>query len=377
MQLWMIPSAYTMVAVVAALSVPRLEHHVLKWEWASLSVSSVLAFYSAVASGMMALTGVVFAVAFVLVQFSAVAYSPRLVGIVSGSTTIFHTMGLFFATFTYAIFAMAWVDRERQGGVPAVSAFIVGALLVASMMAFALLVQSLSDLRVNNVLQFIGGRGRTVIRGMFPKVGSDDARLAPLPPLPPAIQTVTYEGEPCVVTHFDIPALVRLAQAGNAVIVAECAVGDTLVDIAIRALSPAVNDPTTAVQALDQIEDLLRRLARRELEAGRAHDATGALRLVFPTPSWEDYLSLAFDEIRQFGNTSVQVMRRMRAALYGIAEVCTDEARRASVERYLAHLTNDVARSAFDDIDRASALSEDPQGLGLPRRRPPAPPPAR
>ena len=150
-----------------------------------------------------------------------------------------------------------------------------------------------------------------------------------------------------------------------------------LVDIAIRALSPAVNDPTTAVQALDQIEDLLRRLARRELEAGRAHDATGALRLVFPTPSWEDYLSLAFDEIRQFGNTSVQVMRRMRAALYGIAEVCTDEARRASVERYLAHLTNDVARSAFDDIDRASALSEDPQGLGLPRRRPPAPPPAR
>jgi uncharacterized membrane protein len=412
----MIPFFYTLAAVATAMSVPRIEHHVLQAETARIAVGSALAFYSAVAGGMMALTGIVFAVAFVMVQFSAVAYSPRLVGEVAGSRRLFHTMGIFFATFTYAIFAMAWVDRDKSGSVPVISALIVGMLLVVSMLSFALLVQSLAGLRIDAVLAEIGAKGRAVIGAMFPKVGADDARTAPVPDLGPPVQTLRYGGVPRAVTRFDIPALVRLAQAGDAVIVADCAVGDTLVgtgdmffvhgprpldeaalraavhtshartleqdpayafrllvDIAIRALSPAVNDPTTAVQALDQIEDLLRRLAGRELDAGRAHDAAGTLRFVFPTPSWDDYLSLAFDEIRQFGVTSVQVMRRMRAALNGIADIAPTPERRAAVQRYLDHLTAGVARSGFDETDRATALDEDPQGLGVSRRRAAAP----
>jgi uncharacterized membrane protein len=51
-------------------------------------------------------------------------------------------------------------------------------------------------------------------------------------------------------------------------------------------LSPAINDPTTAVQTIDQLEDLLRRLGAAELDAGYAVDENGALRLVFPTPTW-------------------------------------------------------------------------------------------
>ena len=81
-----------------------------------------------------------------------------------------------------------------------------------------------------------------------------------------------------------------------------------LVDIAIKALSPAINDPTTAVQALDHIEDLLRRLASRRLDVGQVQDGDGTLRLIFPTPTWGDFLMLAFDEIRFCGATSLQVM---------------------------------------------------------------------
>lgn len=58
-----------------------------------------------------------------------------------------------------------------------------------------------------------------------------------------------------------------------------------LVDIAIKALSPAINDPTTAVQALDRIEDLLLRLGRRHLEIGAVRDSEGALRLVVSNPT--------------------------------------------------------------------------------------------
>jgi uncharacterized membrane protein len=142
-----------------------------------------------------------------------------------------------------------------------------------------------------------------------------------------------------------------------------------LVDIAIRALSPAVNDPTTAVQAMDQIEDLLRRLGRRDLDAGYARDADGVLRLTFPMPTWEDYLALSFDEIRQYGTTSVQVMRRLRSALVGLMESITVPARAEAVRHYIKHLDLALDRSAFDAQDQTMARYEDRQGLGLSRKR--------
>jgi uncharacterized membrane protein len=142
-----------------------------------------------------------------------------------------------------------------------------------------------------------------------------------------------------------------------------------LVDIAIKALSPAINDPTTAVQAIDQIEDLLRRLGRHDLDAGFAKDDNGVLRLIVPMPTWEDYLTLAFDEIRQYGATSVQVMRRLRAALIGLADSTTTAARAETVRQYLKHLDLVIERSPLDSEDKAMAFREDRQGLGLSRQR--------
>jgi uncharacterized membrane protein len=229
----------------------------------------------------------------------------------------------------------------------------------------------------------------------------------------PVSQTLVYSGHPRTIARLDADTLVRQGRQHEAVIVMASAVGDVLVDgsvvlrvhgakgnlaekelmraihlgpertfeqdpkypirllvdIAIKALSPAVNDPTTAVQAIDQIEDLLRRLARHDFHAGFARDSNGALRLVVPMPTWEDYLTLAFDEIRQFGTTSIQVMRRLRAALTGLAETTMVAARADAVRRYLEHLDLVIARSPLDSEDKAMALQEDRQGLGLTRRR--------
>jgi uncharacterized membrane protein len=138
-----------------------------------------------------------------------------------------------------------------------------------------------------------------------------------------------------------------------------------LVDIAIKALSPAINDPTTAVQAMDQIEDLLRRLGRRDLDAGHARDSDGVFRLIFPMPTWEDYLALAFDEIRQFGATLVRVMRRLRSALAGLMESTTISARSEAAQRYIKHLDLAIDHSTLDAQDQTMARHEDRQGLGL------------
>jgi uncharacterized membrane protein len=288
------------------------------------------------------------------------------------------------------------------------------------MLLFSWLVQRLRDLQIVNVLQQIGDKGRNVIREMFLRLderpelewkgGSgalEEARLGAV------TQTVKYSGEPRAIARFDINALVRQARQAEALIVMICAVGDTLVDdalmlrvhgakdplsekelmaaidlarertfeqdpkypirllvdIAIKALSPAVNDPTTAVQAMDQIEDLLRRLGRRDLDAGYARDADGVFRLIFPMPTWEDYLALAFDEIRQFGATSVQVMRRLRSALAGLMESTTIPARSEAVQRYMKHLDVAIDHSALDAQDQTMARHEDRQGLGLSRKR--------
>ena len=414
---WLIPMAYILASVACGLILPRLENTYLAAYTHDIGVSSALAFFSSVTSGMMALTGIVFAIAFVMVQFSAVAYSPRLVTRFANDPRLFHALGIFFATFSYSLAALAWTDRGGSGKVPLFSAILVIVLLIASMVVFARLIQGISDLQIQNVLQAVGRQGRAVIRALFQRLADADPAAADsgFPPrdLGPPTQRIAYSGEPRVITRLDIDTLVGLAEAAGAMAVLECAVGDTLVedalvlsiygaaaplpertlmraiglgatrtfeqdpkyairllvDIAIRALSPAINDPTTAVQALDQIEDLLRRLGRRHLDAGRAYDAAGVLRLIFPMPTWEDYLELSFDEIRQFGATSIQVMRRLRAALSGLKESVATEERRTAVQRYLDHLNRGVGRSVFDDQDQATALQEDRQGLGLSRKR--------
>jgi uncharacterized membrane protein len=162
--LWSIPLLYIGITVVGALGLPRLEHAYLASFSHSLSVASALAVLSAVASGMIALTGVVFALAFVMVQFSAVAYSPRLVAWFARDPMLFHSLGLFTATFLYALAALAWTDRGGNGQVPLFSVLLVQALLISSMIAFARMVNRLNDLQIGNVLHFIGQRGREVIR---------------------------------------------------------------------------------------------------------------------------------------------------------------------------------------------------------------------
>lgn len=418
--LWLIPMLYVGVTMVFGSIFPRLEHEYLAVYSHGMSIGSALAVLSAIASGMLALTGVVFALAFVMVQFSAVAYSPRLVAWFGRDPVLFHALGLFVATFLYAIATMIWTDRGGNGKVPLFSTLLVVVMLIISMITFARLVQRLNDLQITSVLYLIGQRGREVIRAMFPRL---DAPTSTIPESWRAMveaaqqrlvtQTLRYSGEPLTLTRFEIAALVRQAQATDAVIVLACAVGDTLVDntlllrvhggrellaetplrraiqtarertfeqdpkyplrllvdIAIKALSPAINDPTTAVQAIDQIEDLLLRLGRRTLDAGCAMDERGVLRLVFPTPTWEDYLALAFDEIRQYGVSSVQVMRRLRSALLNLVDAVTGAERKAVVRRYLDHLNWVIQHSVLDAEDRIMALQEDRQGLGLSRQR--------
>ncbi|WP_137126323.1 DUF2254 domain-containing protein [Roseomonas sp. HF4] len=411
MPVWLIPIAYTVASIACGLVLPRLENAYAASFDLGVSSSAVLAALSAISSGMMALTGIVFSIAFVMLQFSAITYSPRFASRFARDPVLFHALGIFFATFTYALATTFWVDRAGEVGVPTLSAIGAVVLLFASLLVFGLLMRRLGDLQITNTLRFIGDQGRDVIRQTIVAGGARAAAVADTATADSVVQKLRHQGPPRYVQSYDIPALVALARRAGAVIDMEAAVGDMvldgsvvlrvrggtgglqdaellravrlgndrtfeqdpkyplrlLVDIAIKALSPAINDPTTAVQALDQIEDLLRHLARRPLDIGRVADGEGALRLTFPTSKWGDYLSLAFDEIRVFGATSVQVLRRLRSALRGLEELLDGDTRAEEVRRYVTHIDAAIERSTFDEQDRHAARQEDPQGLGLTR----------
>src|SRR5213076_2785204 len=106
-------------------------------------------------------------------------------------------------------------------------------------------------------------------------------------------------------------------------------------------------DPTTSVQSINGINDILRGLARREFPSGRHHDAHGHVRLVERVMSWEGYIRLAFDELRMAGAGSPQVARRMRAALQDLKAVAPPE-RHPPLDRQL-ELLEQAVRRAYDD----------------------------
>ena len=409
---WFVPLLYVVGALLVSFSVPRLANNLLPGFVSTVSVNAAIGFYSAIASGMIALTAIVFSLAFVMVQFSATAYSPRLVLWIARDPFISHAIGVFTATFLYALAALVWVDRGGSARVPLAGIWVVGFLLIISVFMFIGLIQRVSMLQVNRMLIFTGDQGRDVIENLYPPIDTlpspDSAEL----PRSPSLQTLLHHGDPRLVQAANISRLVEIASKFGCIIELMVTVGDAvldsvpimrvhgaagaipdetlrpaitfgsertfeqdpkyavrlLVDIAIKALSPAVNDPTTAVQALDQIEDLLIRLGRRRLEIGAFRDSKNNLRLLMRFPAWEDFLRLAFDEIQSYGATSVQVMRRMKALMNQLISLLPEE-RRPALRNWQERLQSRIERTYSDTQEKLDASEEDSQGLGSSRRK--------
>jgi uncharacterized membrane protein len=360
---------------------------------------------------MIALTGIVFSLTFVMVQFSATAYSPRLVLWIARDPVMSHSMGAFTATFLYALAALAWVDRSGSGRVPLAGTVFVVVLLIVSVIMFILLIQRVGMLQINRMLIFTADQGRKIIENLYPPLETPACQGSAEIAQSPCLQTLLHHGQPYIIQDVDIPGLVEIGRKNGYTIELVASVGDAaleatpilrvfgvgapvpedslrsgfnlgaertftqdpkyairlLVDIAIKALSPAINDPTTAVQALDQIEDLLIRLGRRRLEIGSFCDTAGSVRLLMSFPTWDDFLSLALDEIRFYGATSTQVMRRMRALVNELISILPEE-RQPALRAWQERIRVAVERSFPDPLDRLDASAEDRQGLGSTRR---------
>jgi uncharacterized membrane protein len=388
---------------------PRVEHYIMPNLVTTMSAAAAMAICGAVASGMIALTGIVFSLVFVMVQFGSSAYSPRLVTWVSRDPIISHALGIFNATFLYSLVMLGWIDRNNSGKVPMISSWLVFVLLLTSMAVFIVLIDRIGRLQVSRMLIFTGNHGRKAVEQLYAANNLLSARNnGPDYHTMAVTQILAYAGPPQVIQSVRVRAFGTLAAESGAVIEVAAAIGDSLldqapllwvyggagkisekalrqqieigdertfeqdpkyairliVDVAIKALSPAINDPTTAVQALDQIEDLLLRLGRSRLNIGEYYDSGGVLRVVVPFPTWEDFLRLALDEIRYCGANSVQVTRRMNSLIRTLLAILPPE-RHAALRYWEARVHRTIQRTFADAEEKLEASVADRQGLGL------------
>ncbi len=410
---WVLPFAYVVAAIVLGMLLPRIDRQYIPGSWETVSINSETAILSSIASGMMALTGIVFSMVLVSVQVAGSSYSPRLVQWLVHDPILRHALGVFTGTFIFALMALAAVDIGGSRRVPYLTPLIAMVWLLASILLLIALIERVGQLYIINVLYKVGDSGRNVVAAVYVpatrmvavKDREDTAATAD------AALEIVYHGPPRVVVALDTDHLVKVACKAGALVQVEYAVGDLvadglpiarvygaqkkvaprdvlrgiilgqersslqdakypirlLVDIAIRALSPAINDPTTAVQALNQIDDLLRRLGRCRLDVGRIADSTGVMRLRYPTPTWEDFMDLALLEIMYYGASSVQVMRRLGALLDDL-EQTVNPSQQAEVRKYQERLHRQIQQEFRRTDLREEAEEIDRQGLGLTRR---------
>ena len=402
---WTIAVLIVAAGVALAIAVPKLGTHVRWRSPVSFDAGTAQATLAAIAGGMMTLTGFVFTAVTLVIQ-TVQSQSPRLLRAIDRSDRTPLVFGVFAATFTYALVVLS---RVRDKFVPsgAVDLAIV-LVLVCVGLFFRLLVTVRTRLTSGGLVRNVGDQLREAFDELYPEVvvvrgvNATDTRSRPVS------TDIHHRGGPGVLQSLNETALVNWAAANDALLDVVPVVGDfvatgavlarvrssdhpevdelgrffkigavrtleqdaaygfrLLVDIAIRALSPAVNDPTTAVQTLDQLDDLLQRLAQRPLGAALIYDASEQPRVHVPGPTWESFVGLALDEIRLFGAGSIQVTRRLRALLVDLLAVAPP-GRHAPVQQRLDALLISNERQFPDADDRRRANQADHQGLGAP-----------
>jgi uncharacterized membrane protein len=403
--IWIFPVLSTLAAIVTV----RVLHWIeLTAGWVSpFQADTARAVLGTMASALF--TGVVFicSALLVAVQLASGQLTPRIIGIVFRDPVAKLSLTILTFTFTFTLAALLRIESV----VPLLTAHIAAYDCLLSLAVFYYLIDHLGQkLRPSGALRVVATLGRKVIASVYPRPLGDPVKdgAADRPHVldQEPSQTIS-SSEDGVVLAFDLKGLTSLAQRADCVIELVPQVGDHLasanqlfrifegsaavpaealrqsvavgqertleqdptfafrimVDIASKALSPAINDPTTAVLALDQIHYLLRDVGNRDLETGQVRDAAGRLRLVYRTPNWEDFVRLAVTEIRHFGCESIQIARRLRAMLENLIETLP-ESRGALLRQELALLHRSAERFFTEPEDRVMADVSDFQGVG-------------
>jgi uncharacterized membrane protein len=401
--IWLWPVATMIVAIVAVRVLHWVEES-MGWE-ANVNPETARTVLGALAGAMFTFIVFVCSSLLLVVQLASAQLTPRVIGSMFRDPVTKLTLAVFVFSFTFVLAAMIRIGDS----VPLLVTQVAGYGCLASVGVFLYLIDHVGKmLRPSGAFKSVASQAHRVIDTVYPRRLSDAKETLAmtaegLDKKPPRTVRSTAAG---VVLAFDVQGLVALGTRHNCVIELAPQVGDfvapgdalfrvyggadlpadylyqsialgaertmeqdpafafrVIVDIASKGLSPAINDPTTAVLAVDQIHHLLRHVGNRRLDDERVRDAAGRVRLIYRTPNWEDFVVLAVTEIRQFGSASIQIARRLRAMLENLIRTLP-EARAAPLRLELVKLKRSAERFFQEPEDRALADVSDSQGVG-------------
>jgi uncharacterized membrane protein len=421
---WVIPLAGLVAAVVLDAIVAQIDQELsAEVGGAELwSPSSAVTFLASIGGGMITFTGFVFSLVLLIIQFGSATYSPRTVSYFLRSRVTQGVLAIFVGTSAYAFLALISIGSAgRESYVPFFGVLVCLVCLLASLVAFLVLIQSVAGrIRVDSLIADLGRIARRAVTRR-PASGSA-AEPAALDAQPAASGTVLrHRGEPGQIVAIDVDRAVRGAARFGVEIVFRVRVGDAIApgaavgtvswdgavspagsvdpaqeravgelvdqcllvhrerslkydplyalrilsDIGLRALSAAINDPTTAVRALDEAEAVLRVAA--PLPLGPVRVSSGRGGVVAASFTWNDIVDLALWEVLEAGLQSPQVTRRLTALLDDLLADLPAE-RHDPLLRHRARLRAAVTASTLTDPGNAEAagpwLIGDRQGLG-------------
>ncbi|WP_343907578.1 DUF2254 domain-containing protein [Nocardioides aquiterrae] len=409
--MWLLPVGCLIVGVllaVATLAVDRATGYGLVPQSVTGTPADAQTILSSFATALVSLTSLVLTVTLVAVQLAMGQFSPRIVGALLADRWSQLAVGLFGASFLVVVLTLREIRGSTSGTVPGLAMLLCYSLMLASLVVLVLFVHHAGQgLRAAGLIDLVGDRSHEFIvreHGDQPVLtGGPDAIVAE---------------EPGNVIRVDRPALVAVAREADCVLELVPVVGDfvvggaplfrvhpttrstastagnpagrirasdltrhvllaservhtedlaygfrKLVDVAVRSIAQPFNDPTTTVQALHRLHDLLRQIAPRPLLSGEHRDGDGVVRLVERTVSWDGYVRLAFDEIRLAGASEPQVTRKLCAALADLKSVAPPD-RQGPLDRQLRLLSSAVRRCYEDEEDVVAALTPDTEGIG-------------
>ena len=406
--LWFLPLLGGITGALLGLLEPVLTREITVPTALEYSASTATSLLAAIVGATAALTGFVVTVSVLVVQMATSSFSARYMRLWYRDKILQVLLAMLVGTFTFSFTLLAGVE---ENSVPHVGVTVTGVLMTADLFLFLFFLDRfVHRLRPVAVAALVATAGRRAFESVVRAASRQDApEIVHEPPEIP--------GEPAFIVRsrsagsiqaIDFSRLARFAREHRCTLVLNHVVGDfvpagagvirvygtepsaerdeqrlrgmivlgvertieqdpafavrIMVDIAIKALSPAVNDPTTAVQVINHLGDLLHRIGATDFRAAApAEPGTG--RVLIAARGWQQYLALGVTEIRAYGASSVQVARRLRAMLEELHGAVLPEHRPAVADE-LVRLEAAVALALgpSPDFDRASEA--DKQGLG-------------
>jgi uncharacterized membrane protein len=409
---WFVPSLIVAASIAFAFGFVTLDSAVpdtlldkIGWVYAggAEGASAVLA---TIAGSMITIAGVVFSLTLLTLSLASSQFGPRLLRNFLRDLPNQIVLGTFVATFLYCVLVLRTI-RHDDGFVPHLSVTFGVMLAVASIGLLIYFIHHVStSIQVDQVVVAVYRELRETIDRLFPqKLGREapDRPRTEFPGIPDNFERdagivaarrggyvqvvdaerllaiavehdclIRLERRPGDYLHRGAPLALAWPAAGiddgfcesiNATFTSgaqrtplqdvEFAVSQ-LVEIAVRALSPGVNDPFTAMSCLDRLGSGLRQMADRELPSPYRHDEDGHLRVIaFPT-TFEAVLDIAFDPIRHYGRASATVLARMLGVIAAITDAATRERDRAALQRHAERVLRAARESLPEPDDRAA-----------------------